>query len=67
MSGRPTAEVRDAVAHLLSTGCTPLQAAARFGVHVRSIQRALAKLGKPNPVGHHVGSRGNLVRDIAPE
>jgi len=53
MSGRPTREVALAVAYLQRTpGCTPQQAATKYGLGVSTVRRGLAKAGVPaRPVG----------------
>ena len=51
MSGRPTREAVLAVALVQRTGCTPLAAARRYGLHVSTVRRALAKIGQARPVG----------------
>jgi len=55
MTARQSREVTLAVSHLQRSGCTPAAAAARYGVAVSSVRRALARLGIPaKPVGRPV-------------
>jgi len=52
VSAKQSREVTLAVSHLQRSGCTPAAAAARYGVAVSSVRRALARLGvAPQPVG----------------
>ena len=52
MSGRPSREVGLALAHIQRTGCTPQQAADKYGLAVSTVRRALARAGVPaRPVG----------------
>lgn len=52
MSGRPSREVALALAHMQRTGCTPQQAADRYGLAVSTVRRALTRAGVPaRPVG----------------
>jgi len=52
MAGKQSREVTLAVAYIKRTGCKPAEAAARYGVAVSSVRRALARLGMPpSPVG----------------
>ena len=45
MSGRTSREATLAVAHVQRTGCTPQQAADKYGLAVSTVRRALARAG----------------------
>lgn len=47
MSGRQTREATLAVALVQRTGCTPAEAAKKFGVNVTTVRRALDRAGVP--------------------
>ena len=52
MTARATEASARAVALVIKTGCTPAAAAAKHGLHVATVRRALARAGVvPNPVG----------------
>lgn len=52
MTARPTREVQLAVAYQQRTGCTPQQAAIRYGLAVSTVRRGLARAGiAARPVG----------------
>lgn len=51
MSGKPTREAKLAVAYALRTGCAPAEAARRYKVGVRTVQRGIAAAGAARSVG----------------
>jgi transposase len=59
MTARQSREATLAVAHQQRTGCTPAEAAKRYGVAVTTVRRALARLGvAARPVGRPPIDRG---------
>lgn len=51
MSGRPTREAKLAIAYALRTGCVPSEAAKRYRVGVRTVQRGIAAAGSARQAG----------------